>query len=109
MADVVVEQRIVEGKGDSAGVAEEAFDPLPNHTFEKDFGATHQVRRHCCVSFSSAGLRPATTYQIKKATSRICFIPAGGLRTQFRAASSGAGYGDQNNNADYKELGSDAE
>src|ERR1700686_2498068 len=33
------------------------------------------------------------------------FIPAGGLRKPFRMASSGAGYGDQNNNAAYKDWG----
>jgi len=41
--------------------------------------------------------------KIKKATSRIVH-PRWWPRNKFRAASSGAGYGDQNNNADYKEL-----
>ena len=44
MADVVVIQGIVKGEGDPAGVAEKAFDTFPDHAFQQDFRATHQIR-----------------------------------------------------------------
>ena len=41
--DVVIVERVVEGKRDAAGIAEEAIDAFADEAFEQHFGAGHEL------------------------------------------------------------------
>src|SRR5580704_145673 len=43
VADVAVEEGVVEGEGDAARIAEEAVDAFAGEAFEQDFSAVHQL------------------------------------------------------------------